>query len=897
MLPKQAFKDIIADLPWVDRYRIVVGSLASRETVKDALLDEIPVVPSWAIGTLSEFATQLLKDSKITTQSMLSFSSQCDALEYLAKSNLLKTHAPKLSAHMRARPVVAKIARFLSQLDRFYVTTDDREALVEYFEGKDKSLSVLLRVVSHLWDQDEFLPFSEGHVLRQTLEALESGRLQKLPQEVWLWAFQEFTPLEETLLERLGAQGVKLKFTAPESLCKIFESRAKPPGFEFVALDSPQSAKKTWRPHSVWDELSFLKEKLQSLRAQGVEWREIALFVPQDDLYKRIVRQKLREWNVPLLDPTLSGAWKDEARWVWWRDFFRALAGGLKVEDVRAWLGNGERRRQLLELVHRLGVHAGAKSWMKISGQVDIPELKILVESVDLFGRVMGPEDFRASVEKLIPRVEEILGPGLEFDTPLILDFARHLVEDRPYLAQYRARLPRYVALFEEFLEAKARTLSLRSQEGVRFVAHGVWLPQPVKHAFALGLNLLARPKPPHDLWDWEGLEVRQAWNKLHFGMPWQERMARDEVLLEHALTGHAETTFSCLSYGLDGAPLPKASALALQISAAPTECEGGHAAVGWNLKLHETWSDEGLARIERPDLAPQFPLSVSAFEDYLRCPFLFYSRHVLKLNREDKLGLDPDARARGTVLHRALEEFLKREMASQPLTSLEEARKKLRDLISVEVRKNKLPGMYRHEPLVKKAVSVIQASGDRWLEWEFENRKKHPGLRPIAVELPIEVELAEGVRLKGKIDRVDSDGKHCVVIDYKSSSAPFIGNEIRQGIGAQLLVYARGVEVARKLEPAAAFYLSLGRKIDSSKGVFFKKFNKQLHTTHARNSGLVDGEFGTLFEQVSEKWTQAAEQLKKGDFHPNPARGRKECVNCAYQKICGHEGEPQDGQ
>jgi ATP-dependent helicase/DNAse subunit B len=200
----------------------------------------------------------------------------------------------------------------------------------------------------------------------------------------------------------------------------------------------------------------------------------------------------------------------------------------------------------------------------------------------------------------------------------------------------------------------------------------------------------------------------------------------------------------------------------------------------------------------------------------------------------------------------------------------------------------NRVSGMFRHKPLIDRLKLDIGAAAGRWADWEFENRKKHPALRPLAVEKSLELEVAPGLRLRGKADRIDSDGTHAVVIDYKSGGAPLIGKELANGVGAQLLAYSRAIQETEGLEPAAAFYLKLGRKVEGKAGVFLKKHQGTLHTTNARNSGLVQGEFDTLFERVSERWRAAAESLKAGDFTPKPARGKKDCDACDFKALCG---------
>ncbi|MGQ0741658.1 MAG: double-strand break repair protein AddB [Alphaproteobacteria bacterium] len=51
--------------------------------------------------------------------------------------------------------------------------------------------------------------------------------------------------------------------------------------------------------------------------------------------------------------------------------------------------------------------------------------------------------------------------------------------------------------------------------------------------------------------------------------------------------------------------------------------------------------------------------LRVTEIETWLRDPYAIYARHVLKLDPLDPLEMEPDARLRGTVIHKALEKFL----------------------------------------------------------------------------------------------------------------------------------------------------------------------------------------------------------------------------------------------
>lgn len=887
----RVFDDIINDLPWVEHHRLIVGALTSRESVKDALLERTPIIPAWAVGTLAEFATEILTKSGLTVEKPLSPASQCDALERIARTDFLKKALPEFCTHLRSRGVTLKIARFLTQLDRFYANSGELSAVIEYFETKDQSLGTFLTLVARLWGQGELTPWSEGCLLRAAIEKLD---VVSLPQTVTLWGFAEFTPLEELFLERLARVGVRVRFLIPESLMSSYEPRCKEAGFEAAALTQASPKVSTWEPHSIWDELEFLRDALADLRLKGVPWNEIAVFVPADDLYKRFARQKLHEWNVPLHDPTLSGGWKDKPRWLWWRDMLRIISSGLKLEDVRAWLGPARDREALLKSAFERGVHGGAKQWSTLLAKHEIAELRLLVEAMPIFARVMSPREFLLACEKLVPRAEELLGAE-QLEASLLLDFARHLCEQRPFLEDFKARLPRYVSFFEEYLEVKSRAESARFSLGLRFVGHGVWLPVCPRHAFVLGTNLVLRPRPGVDVWDWEGQEVTRAWEKLHFGMAWADRVQRDEALFAFGLQSTAALAVSAVDYDAKGKPVGKNALYRLLGKQASPEIAGGHDHVGWLLSTAPGFRPEKI-EIHRADVVDAAkPVSVSAFEDYLKCPFMYYARHLLKLESEDELGLDPNGRARGILLHSVLGRFIEDELKGLHVVGDRgEAVAKLNALVDEEIANEMkagrtLPGLFRHKPLIEKTRTVIKSHVLRWLDWELERRKKFPELKPFAVETPVELEF-DGLKVRGRADRVDSDGKHSVVIDYKTGEAPFIGGELSQGIGAQLVMYSKGMKKSHALEPVAAYYLTVGRKVEGKSGIFIKSHSKTLHDAHSRNSGVFDGDFDTLFEKVSENWQRAAQDLSRGIFSPNPARPKKDCNTCRYEPVCGYE-------
>ncbi len=58
--------------------------------------------------------------------------------------------------------------------------------------------------------------------------------------------------------------------------------------------------------------------------------------------------------------------------------------------------------------------------------------------------------------------------------------------------------------------------------------------------------------------------------------------------------------------------------------------------------------------------------LSVTGITTLIRDPYAIYARHVLQLRPLDPLRAEPDALARGSVLHRILEAFIRERRRSE---------------------------------------------------------------------------------------------------------------------------------------------------------------------------------------------------------------------------------------
>jgi ATP-dependent helicase/nuclease subunit B len=269
-------------------------------------------------------------------------------------------------------------------------------------------------------------------------------------------------------------------------------------------------------------------------------------------------------------------------------------------------------------------------------------------------------------------------------------------------------------------------------------------------------------------------------------------------------------------------------------------------------------------------------PLSLSAIERYVDCPFKFFAADVLRLEEppEDDAAVSP--RARGRFVHQALQRFFEawdREGAG-PVTpenlglaravfaaAVEPLLAALSDTDAAHERARLFGSAI--SPGVAETVLALEASrqpepvGERWLEHRLEG------------DFTLGDDRAQPVALRGVADRIDLlPGRRLRVIDYKSGSAP------QTKLALQAPIYALCAQERLSSRDGAAW------SVDEAAYVSLRGPRTLVPVVKA---GSKDGE---RLADARGRVLDVLANVRSGLFPPRPL-DEMSCRWCAYASVC----------
>jgi ATP-dependent helicase/DNAse subunit B len=302
---------------------------------------------------------------------------------------------------------------------------------------------------------------------------------------------------------------------------------------------------------------------------------------------------------------------------------------------------------------------------------------------------------------------------------------------------------------------------------------------------------------------------------------------------------------------------------------------------------------------------------SASSLEVWAGCPVKWFVERML---RADDLDPEPEPLARGGLAHAVLKdtfEGLRERTGSARLSGarLRLAKELLREALStreaefpLSAAPERRPGLRRRleadlERYLEHAVEQESPLEPTYLELGFGFRDRPAGEvseegRAPAVPagladtagLPA-LDLGEGLRLRGRIDRVDvaAGGGQAVVYDYKGRNAPPAAKWTEQG-NVQVALYMRAVEELLGLEAAGGFYQPLSGGDLRARGVLDSESGIEIECV--RGEVREHPEMRELLVQAVATARAAAAQAGRGELEPRP----RTCAyrgGCMYPTIC----------
>ncbi len=279
--------------------------------------------------------------------------------------------------------------------------------------------------------------------------------------------------------------------------------------------------------------------------------------------------------------------------------------------------------------------------------------------------------------------------------------------------------------------------------------------------------------------------------------------------------------------------------------------------------------------------------VSAGAVERFAGCPVNWLVEDVLK---PVALEPDPERLVQGAFAHSVLEltyARLREQTGDRRVTeaNLGAAEAIMLAALAEEVDRR---GAVMRGPRMRAAVRRLEFQLLRHLDYESRSASEfEPDALELAFGLPDaehpEVELPGGLRVRGKIDRVDRRGDKVAVRDYKSGRVTDYSAAKWESKGRlQAALYMLVAERLLGVEAVAGLYTPLSGDDRRPRGALSADFAEQLGGDFVAGDVLSDDEFAALRQWAAEAVATAAAEMGEGRLCSKPD-------SCAYRGGCSH--------
>lgn len=336
--------------------------------------------------------------------------------------------------------------------------------------------------------------------------------------------------------------------------------------------------------------------------------------------------------------------------------------------------------------------------------------------------------------------------------------------------------------------------------------------------------------------------------------------------------------------------------------------------------------------------------VSYTRLEQFARCPFSYYIKHVLNLKENKKAEIDTvDV---GNFVHSMLEQFFSRTSSEDyPLS-----RKRTEEVCDgiIEEYVEKICGTnvdqrteYLFRRLRRAVLLFVDAIMKEIVDGEFVLFGNEIAFGYKNGEIPpltFYTDDGDKVNIQGRIDRLDvlekNGSTYVKVVDYKTYGAGFDPSLVEKGLNTQLLIYifslwkgrngsSAGIAGDGDVIPAGAVYYSVKRMEATADSFVDEDQARRVLEGEIERSGLILGEdgipdamfpgakdvnkkngttqraglsyttvaeFGELYEKVESAVKMIAGNMKKGVGAVDPVDDKNaKCQWCPGKRICKH--------
>jgi len=294
---------------------------------------------------------------------------------------------------------------------------------------------------------------------------------------------------------------------------------------------------------------------------------------------------------------------------------------------------------------------------------------------------------------------------------------------------------------------------------------------------------------------------------------------------------------------------------------------------------------------------------SISQIETYGKCPYRYFVERVLALEGFEEIEEFLTPIERGILYHEVLYEFYTRwretgKSISEDKESATELIKKIAREKAKEFEINHPLWRVELKELEQSMVEFISKEAEMNLKLSFKPAYFEVAFGPrVGIRRSSDKELSTiepvqlgGVKIQGKIDRVDVSGEEFIIYDYKTGKVNVKEEEIEKGIHLQIPLYIRIAEEifkkqGKEMKGVGGYNYVVRRGINRKAVIACEK----IRVDKREKNYFREEEFNLRIDNAVSKVSEFSGKIKGGKFNLTEHDDMlgSICGNCAYIEIC----------